>query len=117
MVRGDGKGNQLTFMLPSRLARSMTRNFLMRSLGGEKRKKVSNCTAYSASLKNHSLSDYPNVFDGLSKMTNGSFFKAAWQPVRSDERRFPKEKTQTRPFRDQNAIGSLKLNSGEKKNL
>lgn len=27
------KSNQLTFMLPSRLARSMTRNFLMRSLG------------------------------------------------------------------------------------
>lgn len=33
VVQGDGKSNQLTFMLPSLLARSMTRNFLMRSLG------------------------------------------------------------------------------------
>lgn len=33
-------GNQLTFMLPRRLARSMTRNFLMRSLGGKWKQSV-----------------------------------------------------------------------------
>lgn len=36
--QGDNKSYQLTFMLPSRLARSMTRNFLMRSLGKKKKR-------------------------------------------------------------------------------
>lgn len=35
VVQRDMKSNLLTFMLPRRLARSMTRNFLMRSLRGE----------------------------------------------------------------------------------
>lgn len=43
VVQGDRKSKQLTFMLPSRLARSMTRNFLMRSLG--EKEKVSESRA------------------------------------------------------------------------
>lgn len=51
------KTNQLTFMLPSRLARSMTRNFLMRSLGRGKRNSpwIHSCTARLWKVSSHSL--------------------------------------------------------------
>lgn len=67
-------GNQLTFMLPRRLARSMTRNFLMRSLGGET-ETVSKSTALQHASKQERGEKSANVIQNQAKMTTESLLQ------------------------------------------